>query len=742
MWRLSAATALLLSVAVKPAVPATEWRLYAGGPHRLFFNPAETTITAANVARLRVKWTFPTHAIVTASPSVAVLDVPVEGPVQVAVVPSWDGNLYALRTRDGSELWRFAMVDQPGATFPYAASTQVMTIDGNERVFAAGGETVYSIDALTGQEVWHFDAGAGCTCSDQPTCCFNSERNEVLSSPIVGADESGRLLVFFGMDVNDVEIGKGGFYAVDAHDGRLAWYYDLETDSLCRPLPAENIRRFDGYHGEAELGLPAGFLGRAGCNFDRTKTGCGNVWSSAALDDTRHVLYFTVSNCDTDSDPLTTIPPPPMPPNDEGFVALRYTGELYWRWRPREVDNVDLAFGGVPNLFTITFGGAPREVVGAGGKDGTYYVIDRDGVNAVTGVRWDDADLVRRRTMVPYWERNVVPGGDIGGIIATAAVDEASGRVYFSTAPGVDDDLFAPQQPTVHALDMNTGAIVWENTGDPDPDASFAPTSAIPGVVFVGKAVGGNLRAFDADGGQRLLSFPLTFSLASAPAVVDGLVIVGGGTGARDFDRIDPSNVAANTPTPVTALCVPGTPDCDEDEDGFFAPVDCNDHDPSINPDAHDVPDNAIDENCDGLDARSRDRCGQAGSAPDDIRALAAVRTAAGVACPCEAFDGSHGHTRRRYRRCVRRTMNQVAGTAELRARCRPEALRELRATTCGVKGAVVCCEVKARGGKGGACRIRPATRCTSSPKVVRHDCSPLTGCADTRCATLGACAE
>ena len=28
---------------------------------------------------------------------------------------------------------------------------------------------------------------------------------------------------------------------------------------------------------------------------------------------------------------------------------------------PREVDNDDLAFGSAPNLFTIDFGGAPRE---------------------------------------------------------------------------------------------------------------------------------------------------------------------------------------------------------------------------------------------------------------------------------------------------------------------------------------------------------------------------------------------
>jgi hypothetical protein len=77
-----------------------EWRTYAGGPQRLFFNPEERIITAANVSQLQVKWTFRTGAIVTASPSVARLSVPGEGRVPVAFIQSWD--LYALRVHDGT----------------------------------------------------------------------------------------------------------------------------------------------------------------------------------------------------------------------------------------------------------------------------------------------------------------------------------------------------------------------------------------------------------------------------------------------------------------------------------------------------------------------------------------------------------------------------------------------------------------------------------------------------------------
>src|SRR5437867_1504672 len=152
---------LAFTVAATGAL-GSDWNTFAGGPRRLFFNPGETQITAANVATLRMKWKFHTGAIVTASPSVAVVDLPGEGPIQVVYIQSWDHTLYALRMRDGTEVWRFAFPDYPGGSYPNVASADVSVVGGIQRVYVSSEQTMYSIDAQTGAALWHFDAATGC----------------------------------------------------------------------------------------------------------------------------------------------------------------------------------------------------------------------------------------------------------------------------------------------------------------------------------------------------------------------------------------------------------------------------------------------------------------------------------------------------------------------------------------------------------------------------------------------------
>jgi len=552
------------------SIAPQEWRTYAGGAERTFFNRHETQITRSNVDQLQILWTFPTGAIITASPAVAHINLP-DGLRTITYIQSWDGYMYAIDVSTGREIWRYQTREQE-VSFPNTGSAHIGQVKGVEAVFFGAGERFYALDATNGTELWTFDAGTGCE-SYGALCSFHGERNQIESSPIVADGK-----IFFGMDVDDKERvddpdpriayegGKGGFYALNVDTGFMEWFFDLESGQTCYPNPGDNISRYDGYHSLEELGLDNvdadWFNTRKGCDHPRNRNGCGNVWSSAAVDTQREQLYFASSNCDSEPVDVSYLPGPVMPAHDEAITALNLDGSVAWHWRPREIDNDDLSFGGVPNLFQIETTTVPGgesitvDVVGVGNKDGTYYVLDRDGINK----RFTDEVVDYRSSTFPYWRTKVIEGGSFSGIIATAAVDKERGRIFFSSPY---QDLENPQTPNVHALDMHTGEIVWQRD---IPLGSFAPTSAIPGVVFTGSVLA-KIYAFDADTGEQLYASPNIgdTSVASGVVVNDGILIVGGGIGARspvtgEFTSISTKNSWKRNN--VTALCVPGTTNC------------------------------------------------------------------------------------------------------------------------------------------------------------------------------------
>ena len=435
--------ALIFAALVSTQTKAWEfenWPMYGKDPSHSFSNPL-TRINARNVASLTPAWTFPTGDAVTASPAV------VDG---VVYVGSWDGFFYAIDAGTGELRWKVQADCQPsvvplpqvcggpaaGTSSPNRFQTPGGIITSSaavvdDRVYFGGGRTLYSVSATDGQVVWkHVICG-----NPEDTNCLSDQNDplQILSSPVVSGGK-----IYVGVSTGGVNFGipyRGGFLALDAKSGEQLWRFEVDAD---RP--------------------------------NGMNRGCGNVWSSPALDPEAHMVFFGTADCEEQ----------PLPPYHGAVVALdANSGRPAWVFRPRESDpnKCDFDFGASPNLIDSGEHGA----VGIGGKDGTYYLLDR-----ATGTK--------------LWATRVVFGGGEGGFFGGAAVDGR--RIFSATAfgdgnvltqtglcdPGYRDsenpnvvDTFV-QDPSIHALAIGNGRVLNEQSDN----QSVGATSLGDRVVFSG----------------------------------------------------------------------------------------------------------------------------------------------------------------------------------------------------------------------------------------------------------------
>jgi polyvinyl alcohol dehydrogenase (cytochrome) len=114
------------------------------------------------------------------------------------------------------------------------------------------------------------------------------------------------------------------------------------------------------------------------------------------------------------------------------------------------------------------------------------------------------------------WETNLTPGSLFGGEIGSAAL--VDGRlVVSSNAPGNVAKVFA--------LDPTSGAIAWETDF---PGRMFAPVGAVRGVAFVGTDAS-TMAALDTRTGKTLWSFTAPARTGCGPSIVGGRVLWGYG---------------------------------------------------------------------------------------------------------------------------------------------------------------------------------------------------------------------
>jgi len=459
-------------------------------------------LSTANASKLAVKWSYAAAGEISANPLVS------GGSVYVG---DWGGMLTKLDAATGNVTWSKAVADLAGYSADAGGppdsllvrSTPVLS--GSSLVFGISRSSfasttplayVVAVDSTTGAPVWKTSV------DDHPAAT-------VTGSPIV---EGG--VVYVGVSSLEeafplLHAGytcctfRGSVVALDAASGKLLW----KTPTID-----------DATYFQSDGKTPAGFAGAA-------------VWSGVpAVDRHRKLLYVTTGNNYSVPTGVTTVP---AGDHIESILALDMaTGKIQWAqqannsdvWNFENSNGGDFDFGCGANLFQAKVGGVTKDLVGAGQKSGTYWVVDPD-------------------TGAVVWKTQTGPGGHLGGIQWGTAWDGT--RTYF----GVNDTdatsyalggkgAQAGQSVAVGswgALDPATGDVVWQ-IANPAMTAQLhgasvnGPVTVVGGVMFVGSMdAAGTMYGLDASTGAVLWTFQAGGTVYGGPAVAGGMVFWGAG---------------------------------------------------------------------------------------------------------------------------------------------------------------------------------------------------------------------
>ena len=341
-------------------------------------------------------------------------------------------------------------------------------------------------------------------------------------------------------------ITRGYIAAYDAESGSEAWRFYT--------VPGDPTKPVEGKHLEAAAKTWAPDAWKNG--------GGGTVWDSITYDPKTDLIYFGTANAE------------PWNPNARGsaagdslytasIVAVKPdTGEYAWHFQETPEDRWDFDSNQQIIVADIPVNGKPQHVVMHAPKNGFFYTLDAatgkfisgnafatvtwaKGLDPVTGKPIVNPEAKYEQTGKPFvslpgamgahsWNPMsyspktglvYIPANQAAQPYFAAAKGWTPGKVGFQT--GLDiAQLGMPADPKVRAAAAagTTGSLVaWDPVAGKarwtvqHPGPSNGGTLATAGnLVFQGTA-GGEFRAYSADAGKQLWSFPTQTGVIAAP---------------------------------------------------------------------------------------------------------------------------------------------------------------------------------------------------------------------------------
>lgn len=464
-----------------------------------FQNQAKTSLSAANVSQLKLKWVygFSTHQP-RSFPLVT------EDTLFIA-----DGeNLLALDRETGCVRWQYSGKGDIGTAIVHRIIEDQVNLYFSDRM-----NGVIAVNALDGQQLWHETPG------DNPIPMYSGTPlvdGESIYVPLSSMEIALVMNPLYGCCTT-----SGGMASLNSETGEFNWYIRSVPE-----LPHKTGSHFLFVEEYGPSGAP--------------------VWGTPTLDKKRSTLYFGTGQ---------NYSRPASDTSDSIFAVNTKDGSTRWIHQFTKGDAYNMAcnlgedhvncprpmgpdvdFGAPPILATMKNG---EGILIAGQKSGDVHAM-----NPATGeLIWQTMGIGR--------------GGALGGIHWGMAVNPDRELLFVPISDVFTGPLTGEGdgQPGLFALDLNNGAIRWQQVRKPRHDelacagrncaaGLSAAITATSDLVFT-SSLDGFIEALDASDGAVLWSFDTwrDFSAVNniltnggsfdshGPMVADDLLIISSGYG-------------------------------------------------------------------------------------------------------------------------------------------------------------------------------------------------------------------
>jgi polyvinyl alcohol dehydrogenase (cytochrome) len=456
---------------------ATIWTQGIDQQNHRNLTAAQAGLTTSQMGRLELAWSmaFPSTANMRSQPAI------VGNTMYLPIVDS--GQLFALDIEGNSPCVKWVYEHD----VPLRTSIGYHTLaDGSPvLVFADAAAHVMLMDAITAEIIW------------STTVKVTSVSN-VTAMPVLYGDK-----VFVPISSGELNMGAapdfecctshGAVVALDLATGEQEWVFHTMEDAKPTFVSRLGVQQY------GPSGAP--------------------IWTAPAIDEKRGLIL--VGTGENTSAPATD--------TSDAILAIRMEdGSLVWKFQATPNDifltgcmaqpdgpncppnysiNKDWDFGAAIMLAQRSDG---SDIVLAGQKNGVVWALDPDTGNLV-------------------WDTKVGPGGAMGGIHWGMAFDGQ--RVFaannMSTGPTADGEA-----PGLHALDVNSGNILWSYLHQPDCTGNrqqeirscgsnygmSAATLLVDGAVVQGSN-DGFVKIFDSRSGEPIFTFDTARSFETVNGV-------------------------------------------------------------------------------------------------------------------------------------------------------------------------------------------------------------------------------